>query len=46
MLDRSASLRDLAAAEKLWIVPALYHLASGKVQFFKPVSVQAAPSHH
>jgi len=47
MLDRSASLRDLAAAEKLWIVPALYNLASGKVQFFKPVSaVAVAPAHH
>jgi len=47
MLDRSALLRDLAAAEKLWIVPALYNLASGKVQFFKPVGVAApAPAHH
>jgi len=46
MLDRSTLLRDLATAEKLWVVPALYNLASGKVQFFKPVSVQAAPSHH
>lgn len=47
LLDRSALLRDLAAAEKLWVVPALYHLASGKVQFFKPVGVAApAPAHH
>jgi len=47
MLDRSALLRDLAAAEKIWVVPALYNLASGKVQFFKPVSVvAAAASHH
>ncbi len=47
LLDRSALLRELAAAEKVWIVPALYHLASGKVQFFKPVSVvAAAPAHH
>jgi len=47
MLDRSALLRDLAAAEKLWIVPALYNLASGKVTFFKPVGVAApAPAHH
>jgi carbonic anhydrase len=48
MLDRSALLRDLVAGEKLWIVPALYNLASGKVHFFKPVSVvaAAAPGHH
>ena len=47
MLDRSALLRDLAAAEKLWVVPALYHLASGKVQFFKPLAVvPAPPAHH
>jgi carbonic anhydrase len=48
MLDRSAMLRDLAAAEKIWVVPALYNLASGKVQFFKPVSVVAAATvgHH
>ncbi len=47
MLDRSSLLRDLAAAEKVWIVPALYNLASGKVKFFKPVSLAAtAPTHH
>ena len=47
LLDRSALLHDLASTEKLWIVPALYNLASGKVQFFKPVSVtEAAPAHH
>lgn len=38
MLDRSALLRNLVADEKLWIVPALYNLTTGKVQFFKPVS--------
>lgn len=47
MLDRSALLRDLAAGEKIWIVPALYHLASGKVQFFKPLAVVPGPlAHH
>jgi carbonic anhydrase len=47
MLDRSALLRGMAAAEKIWIVPALYHLASGKVKFFKPVgATEAAPAHH
>jgi carbonic anhydrase len=49
MLDRSSLLRDLAADEKLWVVPAVYSLASGKVQFFKPVSgAAAAPvlAHH
>ena len=47
MLDRSALFRGLAATEKLWVVPAVYHLASGKVQFFKPVSMAApAQAHH
>jgi carbonic anhydrase len=46
MLDRSTLLRDLAAAEKIWIVPALYNLASGKVQFFKPISVIPVPQAH
>ncbi|MCE1203077.1 MAG: hypothetical protein LWW79_00485 [Holophagaceae bacterium] len=46
MLDRSALLRDLAAGEKLWIVPALYNLASGKVQFFKPLAAVPGPLPH
>lgn len=48
LLDRSPLLRELAIAEKIWVVPALYHLASGKVQFFKPVAVEgaAAKAHH
>ena len=46
MLDRSALLRELANNEKLWVVPALYHLASGKVKFFKPISVVATPQAH
>jgi carbonic anhydrase len=46
MLDRSVLLREQAAAEKIWVVPALYNLASGKVQFFKPVSVGAATQAH
>jgi carbonic anhydrase len=46
LLDRSALLHELVQSEKLWIVPALYNLASGKVQFFKPVSVAAAVTHH
>lgn len=46
LLDRSSLLSDLAAKEQIWIVPALYSLATGKVQFFKPVSVAAAASHH
>jgi carbonic anhydrase len=44
MLDRSALLRSLASAEKIWVVPALYNLTNGKVQFFKPVSAAAAPA--
>ena len=46
LLDRSALLRERAAAEKIWIVPALYNLASGKVQFFKPVAVVPSPQGH
>lgn len=46
LLDRSAILRELAASEKIWVVPAIYHLASGKVQFFKPMSPAPAPAHH
>ena len=46
LLDRSPLLGDLAATEKLWVVPALYNLVSGKVQFFKPVSVVSAPQAH
>lgn len=47
ILDRSSLLRGLVGEEKLWVVPALYNLASGKVQFFKPLSLApAAPAHH
>ncbi|HEX4846286.1 MAG TPA: carbonic anhydrase [Geothrix sp.] len=47
LLDRSSLLRDLTAAEKVWVVPALYHLASGKVQFFKPITaLPPAQAHH
>jgi carbonic anhydrase len=48
LLDRSNLLQGLAASEKLWIVPAIYNLASGRVQFFKPLAVRAAASggHH
>jgi carbonic anhydrase len=46
LVDRSALLRELVEAEKLWIVPAVYHLDSGKVEFFKPVGAAAAPQAH
>jgi carbonic anhydrase len=46
LLDRSGLLHDLAATERLWVVPAIYHLDSGKVQFFKPLSVVATPMPH
>lgn len=46
LLDRSALLRGLAATEKVWVVPALYSLAAGRVQFFKPVSVAPVPNAH
>ncbi len=46
LLDRSALLRDAATADKLAIVPALYNLTSGKVQFFKAVAAAAPPQAH
>lgn len=46
LLDRSVLLSELAGKEQIWVVPALYSLTTGKVQFFKPVSVAAATSHH
>ena len=47
LLDRSGLLRDLSTAGKLSIIPALYNLASGKVQFLKAVAAAAAaPAHH
>ncbi|WP_306591523.1 carbonic anhydrase [Geothrix sp. 21YS21S-4] len=48
ILDRSVLLHDLAAAGKIRVVPAVYNLASGKVQFFKEVEVKAATvaQHH
>ena len=46
ILDRSDLVRGLAAAGKVWVVPALYHLDSGRVQFFTPLAVtRAQPSH-
>lgn len=48
LLDRSTLLGELVASEKLWVVPALYHLDTGRVQFFKPLSVEAhtKAAHH
>lgn len=46
MLDRSALLRGLVAAEKIWVVPAVYTLATGKVRFFKPMGATATVAHH
>lgn len=46
ILDRSDLIRGQAAAGKVWAVPALYHLDSGRVHFFKPLAVaEAQPSH-
>ncbi len=42
LVDRSEAVRKGVEADKIWVVPAVYDLASGKVQFFKPV---AAPAH-
>lgn len=46
LVDRSEAARKLAASEKIWVVPAVYDLASGKVQFFKAVSAAEVPAHH
>ncbi|WLT30536.1 carbonic anhydrase [Geothrix sp. PMB-07] len=46
ILDRSSLLHEKVAAEQLWVVPALYHLDTGKVQFFKPLSLAPAASAH
>lgn len=46
LVDRSVAITKLVAEDKIWVVPAVYDLASGKVQFFKPVSASAAPAHH
>ncbi|HJV48762.1 MAG TPA: carbonic anhydrase [Geothrix sp.] len=46
LLDRSTLLRERVEHENLWIVPALYNLTSGKVQFFKPISPVAEEVHH
>jgi hypothetical protein len=42
-MDRSEEVRHLVGEDKVWVVPAVYDLASGKVSFFKPLS---APEHH
>lgn len=46
LLDRSEEVRHLVSTDKVWVVPAVYDLASGKVSFFKPLSVVAAEGHH
>lgn len=47
LVDRSELIRNLAAAGKVSVVPAVYHLGAGAVQFFKPVgSAAAAPAAH
>jgi hypothetical protein len=46
ILDRSDLVRGLAADGKVWVVPALYPLDSGRVRFFKPLAVEGSrPSH-
>lgn len=39
LVDRSEEVRHLVQGDKVWVVPAVYDLASGKVSFFKPLSV-------
>ncbi|HJV89291.1 MAG TPA: carbonic anhydrase [Holophagaceae bacterium] len=41
LVDRSAEVRHLAAEDKIWVVPAVYDLASGKVTFYKPLNPPA-----
>lgn len=45
LVDRSAEVRHLVSSDKVWVVPAVYDLASGKVNFFKPLSVAEAAHH-
>ena len=42
LVDRSEEVRHHLAGDRLWVVPAVYDLASGKVSFFKPLSAPAA----
>ena len=48
ILDRSDLVRGRSADGKVWVVPALYHLDTGRVQFLKPAPVVGAapPAHH
>lgn len=46
LVDRSEAVKNLVASEQIWVVPAVYDLASGKVQFFKAVSAAEVPAHH
>lgn len=45
LVDRSAEVSHLVGEDKIWVVPAVYDLASGKVSFFKPLSAPAAEHH-
>lgn len=42
LVDRSEEVQHLVASDKVWVVPAVYDLASGKVSFFKPLGAPAA----
>ena len=47
LLDRSDLLRERTQSGRLRVVPALYHLDTGKVEFLKPAQVVGtAPSAH
>ena len=46
LVDRSAEVRHLVGSDKVWVVPAVYDLASGKVSFFKPLSAAQEAPHH
>jgi carbonic anhydrase len=45
LVDRSEEVRHLVGGDKVWVVPAVYDLASGKVTFFKPLSAPATDHH-
>ncbi len=45
LVDRSEEIRRLVSEEKIWVVPAVYDMGTGKVNFFKPLSAPIAEHH-
>lgn len=46
LLDRSPLLREWAGDGRIRILPALYHLDSGRVDLLKPATPLGEPAHH